>query len=163
MAKVVLGTEVNLPEITQVRVSQAIKSPGKILAVHDPIFGWMNYRSYGILKRLESIIKDIGPMELVAWVGLTFTYAATIKSAGDFAGWVNQVAGDVGGIFTQIAAALAPFFDPGGLSQLPAADLGGVGAGIQQALGSVFGSLGNAPGRYLWSAVAASLTILAFP
>lgn len=50
MAKVVPGTEVNLPEVPEVRISEEKRWPGKILAVRHPVFGWMSYKAWGMWK-----------------------------------------------------------------------------------------------------------------
>ena len=169
MARVVPGTEVNLPAVAEVRISTAKRWPGRILAVRDPLWGWMNYPSYGLILKLEGIVKDIGPMELVAWGGLTFMYAGTIKNAETLANWIKGVAGEVGGAFSDVfgainaglAALFAPGVDPEHAQALLGEiqpDLGAIGA----LLHGLIGPLGTL-NRYVYAAVAASLTILAFP
>ncbi len=51
MAKIVQPTEAGLPEGSGlVRVSQGKKTRGKLLAVQHPIFGWMPFKQWALLR-----------------------------------------------------------------------------------------------------------------
>ncbi len=166
MPKVVPGTEVNIPEAAEVRVSTAKRyldrgqEHGPILAVRHPILGWVKYSEWSLLNSLRSLVERIGPIEAVAWIGLTFQYAQTIKSAGDLAGWLNQLSGDIGGFFSQIGEFLFGAAIPETTAAVGTA-FGGLGADIQGLLGGLTGFFGDTATRYAWAAVAAAITVLA--
>ncbi len=157
MARVLPAHEVGLPEgAGRVRVSGG-KRPGRILAVEHPVFGWVNYREWALLGYVERLVERIGPLELVAWVGLTYQYAQIIKSAGDLAGWLNNRAGDLADILANAA-----FFIPEALTGVDIRSLlGGAGQTIQDVLGGLSSIVGGTVTRYFWAAVAAAMTILA--
>lgn len=50
MAKTVPASEVGLGDIGRVRVSTSRARRGKILAVEHPIFGWVPYRQWALLR-----------------------------------------------------------------------------------------------------------------
>ncbi len=148
MARVVPAHEVGLPEgAGRVRVSSSRARRGKILAVEHPVFGWVNYREWALLGYVERLVERIGPLELVAWVGLTYTYAATIKSAADLISWGQNLAVGTADFFAGIVSIFLPFdisiLSPEG--------------GFPDILGGVVGRVT----RYFWAAVAAAMTILA--
>jgi len=161
LAKVVAAHEVGLPQgAGRVRVSSSRARRGKILAVEHPVFGWVGYREWALLGYVERLVERIGPLELVAWVGLTYQYAGFIKSAGDLAGWLNQVGGDVGDFFSQLGQGLFGGALPDVTAGVGAA-FGGAGQSIQDALAGLTAGLGNQVYRYLWAAVAAAISVLA--
>ncbi len=128
--------------------------------MEHPVFGWVRYREWALLGYLERLVERIGPLELVAWVGLTYQFAQTIKSAGELAGWLNQLAGDIGGYFSQLGQFIFGAAIPETTAAVGAL-FGGAGQGIQDVLAGLSSIVGGTATRYFWAAVAAALTILA--
>ena len=105
------------------------------------------------------MVERIGPLELVAWVGLTYQYSQAIKTAGELAGWLNQLGGDIGDAFSQVGQFVFGAAIPETTAAVGAA-FGGLGAGFQDVLGGLSGIVGGTAMRYFWAAVAAAITIL---
>ncbi len=148
MAKVVPAHEVGLPEgAGRVRVSSSRARRGKILAVEHPVFGWVRYREWALLGYLEGLVERVGPLELVAWVGLTYTFSVTITKSGEFLSWIQNTAVGASDFFTGIVAAITGIDIP---LLAPAVELPDILGGV----------VGQAT-KYFWAAVAAAMTILA--
>lgn len=175
MPRVAYPNEVGIrdPDIIEVRISTAMtrrtgKGPGgknvptdHILKVRHRSFGWIKPWEWGALSKIEGVIKDIGPLKMVAWVGLTITYSETIKAAPDFIDWAKSLSGEIGNFFSQIGAAIFGAGLPETTAQVGAA-FGGAGSAVQGFVTAVQAFLlpKGAIAQYFWAAVAAAITVL---
>lgn len=163
MPKVLPAHEVGLPQgVGRVRVSTSRARRGKILAVEHPVFGWVRYREWALLGYVERLVERIGPLELVAWVGLTLSYRQGIRSFEDFTSWLTQASGDVGGLFSNIGQFIFGAAIPETTAAV-GAFFGGLGADPSNPLNflkGVTGLVGGEVQRWFWAAIAAAITIV---
>ncbi len=161
------GTEVNLPDAAEVRISTAIKNPGKILAVRHPLFGWLKYSEWTFLNSIGKLVDRIGPLEFTAWVGFTLGFKGGIDSLQALIDWLRN-AGGAGGTLADFAAwwtsgvgvpkAAFPVLFPTG--PITGEQITGVVGGFFDTLGKFFFPLGEIS-EWFWAAIAGAISVLA--
>ncbi len=144
MAKIIPAQEAGLEGVGRVRVSSSRARRGKILAVEHPIFGWLPYRQWAILRLVPE--DRILPAVIVGVS--TFSIAKLMMGAVGSILEAPFQEGLVGDILRNL-----PLFGPGFLLIQPALPL------IQQQLGDPKDILEKHPLPFYIATMAAGLTL----
>ncbi len=155
MARKIPGKDLGI-DAPYVRVSTG-KRAGNILAVQHPIFGWVPYREWGLLRVVEKGIRTIGFLTFISWVGLTIMFKkGLIDTFERFFEWLQSI--------DEARIVAAEFWKTGVFPSNVREALGPVGEilfpfpGAEREIAKRIPFI-DEPLKWFWAAVAAAITI----